>query len=134
MVRNLYCFAARADKSKDTLYTDATGALPVRFIDGNPYYYVASNYDTTYVHVVVPVNDRTDTIIIKTFDSIFEDMEKKGNTPWLNTTDNHAVAPLKRYLEQKDSKWQFSEQSNHQVNATEWAIQTLKTKSSADCA
>ena len=36
-VNNVFCFAALADKNKGTLYTYATGALPVQSIDGNQY-------------------------------------------------------------------------------------------------
>ena len=41
MINNVLCFAALTDKNKGTLYTDAIGALPVRSINGNQYYYVA---------------------------------------------------------------------------------------------
>jgi hypothetical protein len=97
VISNVFCFAALADKNKGTLYTDATGALPVRSVDGNQYYYVAYDYDTNYVHAV-PVEDLTDATIINTFDEIFSDMELKGHKPHHNITDNQAVAPLKRYL------------------------------------
>ena len=103
IISNVFCFTVLADKNKGTLYTDATGALPVRSIDGNQYYYVAYDYDTNYVHAV-PVEDLTDAAIIKTFDKIFNKMEQKGHKPRLNITDNQAVAPLKRYLAQKNCK------------------------------
>ena len=87
MISNVFFFAALTDKNKGTLYTYATGALPVQFIDGNQYYYVAYDYDTNYVHAV-PVKDLTDATTIKIFDTIFEDMEQKGHKPHLNITDN----------------------------------------------
>jgi hypothetical protein len=124
-VNNVFCFAALSDKNKGTLYTDATGALPVQSIDGNQYYYVKYDYNTNYVNAV-PVEDLTDTTIIQTFDTIFEDMEKKGHKPKLNITDNQAVGPLKQYLDKQDCRWQFVEPSNHRVNAAERAIQTWK--------
>ena len=121
LVINVFCFAALADKNKGTLYTDATSTLPVRSINNNQCYYVVYDYDTNYVHTV-PVEDLTDATIIKTFDKIFRYMERKGHKPCLNITDNQAVAPLKRYLAQKNCKWQFVELSNHQVNAAKQAI------------
>ena len=124
-ISNVFCFAALADKNKGTLYTDATGALPVRSIDGNQYYYVAYDYDTNYVHTV-PVKDLAGATIIKTFAKIFTKMEQQGHKPRLNITDNQAVAPLKRYLAQKNCKWKFVEPSNHRVNAVERAIQIWK--------
>ena len=60
MISNVFCFATLADKSKGTLYTDATGALPVWSVNGNQYCYVAYDYDTNYVHTV-PVKDLSPT-------------------------------------------------------------------------
>ena len=37
LVSNVSCFAALTDKNKSTLYTDATGALPVGSIDNIQY-------------------------------------------------------------------------------------------------
>ena len=111
--------------AEGTLYTDATCALQVRSIDVNQNCYVENDYDKNYVHTFL-VEDLTDTTIIKTFDMTFEGMEQKGHKPCLNITNIQAVAPLKQYLAQKNCRWQFFEPSNHQVNATERAIQTWK--------
>ena len=43
---NIFCFAALADKQTGTMYTDQTGALPVRSLDGMKCFFVAYNYDT----------------------------------------------------------------------------------------
>ena len=43
---NVFCFAALADKQTGTMYTDATGALPVLSLDGMQYFFVAYDYDT----------------------------------------------------------------------------------------
>jgi hypothetical protein len=93
-----FCFAALADKNTGMFYTNATGALPVRSINGNQYYYVAYDYDTNYIDAR-PIEDLTDETIIKTFDEIFKEMERKKHKPKLNITDNQAVGPLKTYLE-----------------------------------
>ena len=34
---NMFCYAALAEKQMGTLYTDTTGALPVKSLDGNQY-------------------------------------------------------------------------------------------------
>ena len=48
-MNNIFCFAALVDKQNGTLYTDATGALPVVSLEGNQYYFVAYDYDTNAI-------------------------------------------------------------------------------------
>ena len=55
---NIFCYAALADKQTGTLYTDATGSLPARSLDGNQLYLVAYDYDTNYIFAV-PVASQT---------------------------------------------------------------------------
>ena len=38
---NIFCFASLADKQTGTMYTDQTGALPVRSLDGMQYFFIA---------------------------------------------------------------------------------------------
>ena len=76
-VNNIFCFAALADKQTGTLYTDVTGALPVRSLDGFQYYFVAYDYDTNYIFAI-PIKDVTDETIIKAFDGVFTMLTEKG--------------------------------------------------------
>ena len=122
---NIFCFAALADKNELTLYTDATGALPVRSLDGNQYYFIAYDYDLNYIFAV-PIPDLTDDTIVGAFDSIFTNLKKKGFAPKFNVTDNQAATAIKKFLTKEECKWQFVEPSNHRVNAAERAIQTHK--------
>ena len=122
---NIFCFAALADKNDRTLYTDATGALPVRSLDGNQYYFIAYDYDLNYIFAV-PIPDLTDDTIIGAFDIIFTDLKQKGYAPKFNVTDNQAATAIKKFLTKEKCKWQFVEPSNHRVNAAERAIQTYK--------
>ena len=48
-LNNVFCFAALAEKQTGTLYTNATGALPVMSLEGNQYYFVAYDYDTNAI-------------------------------------------------------------------------------------
>ena len=122
---NVFCFAALADKQSGTLYTDATGTLPVMSLDGYQYYFIAYDYDTNYIYAI-PIKDVQDKTIIAAFDEVFQDLTDKGYKPTLNVTDNQATRPLKKYLKTKNCKWQFVEPHNHRVNAAERAIQTFK--------
>ena len=124
-LNNVFCYAALADKQQGTLYTDATGALPVLSLDGHQYYFVAYDYDTNYIYAI-PIKDVTDKSIIEAFNTVFTDLKERGYKPTFNVTDNQATRPLKEYLKQEDCKWQFVEPHNHRVNAAERAIQTFK--------
>ena len=92
---NVFCFAALADKQTGTIYTDATGALPSRSLDGNQYYFVAYDYDTNYIFAI-PIKDQTDASIIEGFEEVFTTLNKKGHKPKFNITDNQAANSIKR--------------------------------------
>ena len=67
---NVFCFAALADKQTGTLYTDQTGALPVRSIEGMQYFFIAYDYDTNYIFAK-PISNLKDETIIVAFKSVF---------------------------------------------------------------
>ena len=122
---NLFCYAALADTVRKTLYTDATGALPARSLDGYQYYLIAYDYDTNYIFAI-PMKDLTDKSVIASFKDVFAQMKAKRFKPEFNVTDNQAARSIKQYLKTQDCKLQFVVPSNHRVNAAERAIQTYK--------
>ena len=60
---NIFCFAALAEKEKGTIYTDATGALPVLSLDGHQYYVVTYDYDNNFIEAK-EVSDLKDETIV----------------------------------------------------------------------
>ena len=82
-------------KTKAHFTQTPQGELPVQALSGNQYYYVVYDYDNNYIDARA-VEDLKDETIVKTFDKVFLDMEKKGHRPTLNITDNQAVTPLKK--------------------------------------
>jgi hypothetical protein len=124
-VTNVFCYAALADKKKGTLYTDATGNLPVRSLDGNQAYLIAYANDLNYIFAI-PVKDLTSASMIAAFESVFTQLKEKGYKPAFNVTDNQAASAIKEYLTKEECEWQFVEPHNHRVNAAERAIQTFK--------
>ena len=107
------------------MYTDATGALLVVSLEGNQYYFVVYAYNPNYIFAV-PIPNLRDETIIKAFDEVFQDLKSKGFKPAFNVTDNQAATPIKNYLSNENTIWQFVEPNNHHVNAAERAIQTYK--------
>eukprot|EP00804_Cyclotella_cryptica_P029536 CCRYP_020583-RA/>CCRYP_020583-RA protein AED:0.35 eAED:0.26 QI:0/-1/0/1/-1/1/1/0/1386 len=122
---NVLCYAALADKHNGTMYTDATGALPAVTLEGNQYYFIAYAYDLNYIFAI-PIPNLRDETILKAFDEVFQTLKSKGFKPAFNVTDNQAAVPIKTYLNQEQTSWQFVEPNNHRVNAAERAIQTYK--------
>ena len=123
--RQYFCFTAVADKQTSTLYMDATGALPTVSLDGMQYFFIAYDYNTSYIFAE-PIVDVKDATIITAFNKIFTELTKKGHKPTFNVTDNQAATPLKAYLKSEGCRWQFIEPHNHRVNTAERAIQTFK--------
>jgi len=122
---NIFCFAALADKQLGTMYTDATGALPVLSLEGLQYFFVAYDYDTNYIFAI-PIANLKDATIIEAYKSVFNELTDKGHRPTFNISDNQASKPIKEFLKKENCRWQFVEPTNHRVNAAERAIQTFK--------
>ena len=111
---NIFCFAALAGKEKGTVYTDATGALPVLSLDGHQYYGVTYlyDYDNNFIEAK-EVSDLKDETIVEAVQKIFDKMEAHGHKPKLNVTVNQAARLLKAFLKTKQCKWQVVEPHNH---------------------
>ena len=75
---NIFCFAALAEKGKGTIYTDATGALPVLSLDGHQYYVVTYDYDNNFIEAK-EASDLKDETIVEAVQQIFVKMEEHGH-------------------------------------------------------
>ncbi len=122
---NIFCYAALADKQHGTFYTDCTGKLPTRALDGQQLFFIAYDYDTNYIFAL-PITSTTDRDILEAFTTVHQQLTAKGYTPVFNVTDNQAAAPIKAYMQQHNGTVQLVEPNNHRVNAAERAIQTFK--------
>lgn len=122
---NVFCYAALADKIEGTMYTDVTGALPHRSLEGNLYYLIAYIHDMNAI-LARPIKSTKSEDIIGAFEEIFQYLKDRGYSPKLNVTDNQAASQIKQFLSENDCQWQFVEPHNHRVNAAERAIQTFK--------
>jgi hypothetical protein len=111
---HVFCYAALADKHTGTMYTDATGALPVVTLEGHQYYFVAYAYDPNNIFAIAMRNVK-DESILEAFDRVFQELKEKGFKPEFNVTDNQATQPIKEYLKKENTEWQFVEPHNHHV-------------------
>ena len=122
---DIFCFAALADKQQGTFYTDCTGKLPARALDGQQLFFVAYAYDPNYIFAL-PINSTSNSHIMEAFKQVFKTLTTHGYKPTFNVTDNQAAEPIKEFMQQQNGTVQFVEPNNHRVNAAERAIQTFK--------
>ena len=89
-VNNIFYYAALAYKQNRTLYTDTTVTLPAMLLNGHryQYYFIAYDYDTTYIFAI-PIKDAIDDSIIEVFNQVFTQfLKEKGLKPIFNVTDS----------------------------------------------
>ena len=122
---DVFCFAALADKQQGTFYSDCTGALPTRALEGQQLFFVAYAYDPNYIFAI-PIASTSNDHIITAYREVFQTLIDKGFKPTFSITDNQASAPIRAYLQEQNCRLQFVEPNNHRVNAAERAIQTFK--------
>jgi hypothetical protein len=98
---NLFCYAALADKQHGTFYTDCTGRLPARVLDGQQLFFIAYDYDTNYIFAL-PLVSTSDSEILVAFKQVHRMLTARGYKPVLNITDNpldlgsYSAGPLAR--------------------------------------
>ncbi len=122
---NVFCFAALADKQQGTFYTDCTGRLPSRALNGQHLFFVAYDYNTNYIFAL-PISSTSDNDILTAFKQTHDMLTKRGYTPQFNVTDNQAASTIRAFMHDKGGTVQLVEPNNHRVNAAERAIQTFK--------
>ena len=84
---NIFCFAVLADQIKGTIYTDFTGALLARSLDGNQFFFIAYAYDPKYIYAI-PIHSGSNDYIIVAFStsSPSSQTSQKKATEWFSTS------------------------------------------------
>jgi hypothetical protein len=72
-VQDMFCFAALANAMTCTMYTDLTGAFPVRSFKNMQYIFVVYIYDLNAI-IVHPMPSRTKASFIATFTEVFNNL------------------------------------------------------------
>jgi hypothetical protein len=76
--RNVFVFAAFADKQNGTLYSNLTGTFPFMSLEGNVCFLIVYHYETNAI-MAVPIENFTDGAILKAFRQQFELLKSKGH-------------------------------------------------------
>jgi hypothetical protein len=124
-MQDVFCFAALANAITGTMYTDITGAFPVRSFKSMQYILVAYVYDLNAI-IVCAMPYRTDASMVTVFTKVITILKAGGYQPALNMMDNECSAAVKKYIKSENINFQLVPPHNHRVNATERAIATFK--------
>jgi hypothetical protein len=69
-LQEMFCFTALANANTGTIYTDLTGAFPVRSFKNMQYIFVAYMYDLNAI-IVRPMPSHADAAMIAAFTKVF---------------------------------------------------------------
>jgi len=124
-MQDVFCFAALANNITGTMYTDITGAFPVRSCKGMQYIFVAYVYDLNAI-IVRAMPSRTDAAMVTAFTEVITTLKARGYHPTLNVMDNKCSAAVEIYIRSENISIHLVPPHNHRVNAAERAITTFK--------
>jgi hypothetical protein len=119
--QDMFCFSALADATTGTMYTDLTGAFPVRSFKNMIYIFVAYIYDLNAI-IVRPMTLRTDASFIAAFTNFFAILRVRNYQPALNVMDNECSKAVEKHIHANKMTIQLVPPHKHRVNAAEQAI------------
>jgi hypothetical protein len=115
-VQDMFCFAALTDAASGTMYTDLTGAFPVRSFKNMQYIFVAYIYNLNAI-IVRPMASRTDAFFISAFTKVFAILRARDYQPALNVMDNECSKAVEKHIRANKMTIQLVPPHNHRVNA-----------------
>ena len=124
MTRTHNCFLATAE-TKNIVYTDQTGRLPLASSSGNNYLLIAYDYDSNCI-LLRPIKNRTAEALTSAITNIHNTLAKGGCKPQFHRLDNECPQLLKDYFKQQQVQHQLVPPHDHRSNAAERAIRTAK--------
>jgi hypothetical protein len=116
----MFCFAALADMHAGTMYTDSTGAFPVRSFRNMQYVFVAYIYDLNAI-LVRAMPAKNDGAMIAAFTDILATLNARGYPPALNVMDNECSKAVEAHIRSNKMDIYLVPPHNHRVNAAERA-------------
>ena len=87
----------RIDEAKETIYTDQTGAFPVRSRRGNRYIMVLCEMDSNTIHTAAMKN-RTGSEIIRAYQELMDKLKAAGLKPKKHILDNECSKEFKQAI------------------------------------
>ncbi len=124
-MQDVFCFAALADANAGTMYSNLTGAFPIRSFKNMQYVFVLYVYDLNAI-IVCAMPTRTDSFMITAFIEVITTLRARGYHPALNVMDNECSAAVEKHIKASKINIQLVLPHIHLVNATKQAIATFK--------
>jgi hypothetical protein len=122
---DMFCFLALANLHMGTMYTDLTGAFPVRSFKNMQYVFVAYIYNLNAILVRAMPSKNNATMIVA-FSDIFSTLAVHGYAPTLNVMDNECSKAVKAHIKANEMNVHLVPPHNHRINAAGHAIATFK--------
>jgi hypothetical protein len=116
VAQDMFCFATLADTTTGTMYTDLTGAFPVRSFKNMIYIFVAYIYDLNAI-IVRPMASCTDASFIAAFNEVVAILRTRKCQPALNVMDNKCSKVVEKHIRANTMMIQLVSPHNHHVNA-----------------
>jgi hypothetical protein len=121
----MFCFAALVDATSGTMYTDLTGAFPVRSFKNMQYIFVAYIYNLNAI-IICPMASHTDASFIAAFTKVFAILRVWDYQPALNVMDNECSKAVEKHIRANKMTIQLFPPHNDRVNAAKRATGTFK--------
>jgi hypothetical protein len=96
-VQDMFCFAALANATLGTMYTNITGVFPIPSFKNMQYIFVAYIYDLNAI-LVQPMPSCTDALFIAAFSEIFAILHTCNYQPALNVMDNECSKAVEKHI------------------------------------
>jgi hypothetical protein len=124
-VQDMFCFAALADATLGTMYTNITGAFLVWLFKNVQYIFVMYIYDLNPI-IVRPMPSCINASFIAPFSKVFAILRACDYQPALNMMDNECSKAVEEHIQANKMETHLVPPHNHRVNAAEHAIATFK--------
>jgi hypothetical protein len=119
-IQDVFCFAVLANAITGTMYTNITGAFPVRSFKSMHYVFVAYIYNLNAI-IVWAMPSCTNASMVQAFTKVIG-----GYHPVLNVMDYKCSAAAEKYIRSKTINIQLVPPHNNRVNTAEHAVATFK--------
>ena len=121
----MFCFAALVDMHTRMMYTNSTGAFPMRSFCNMHYMFVAYIYDLNAI-LVRAMPSKNDGAMIAAFKEILATLNTRGYAPTLIVMDNECSKAVEAHIRSHNMDIHLIPPHNHHVNAAERVIATFK--------
>jgi hypothetical protein len=124
-IQDMFCFAALADVTLGTMYTNITGDFSIWSFKIMQYIFVAYILDLNAI-IVQLMPSCTDALFIAAFSKVFAILQALYYQPALNAMDNECSKVVENHIRANKMNIQLVPPHNHHINTAECTIATFK--------